>query len=337
MGGVIDGMPSGIAIDMEEIQRMVDRRRPGRGAASTTRQESDRVEVLSGIFEGKTLGTPIGFIIRNEDACEADYDLLRYAFRPSHADYTYHMKYGIRDHRGGGRASGRETVSRVVAGAFARLALLEKSITIKAYVSQVGNVSLKRHYKDLDLSQADKNEFCCPDAHVAQQMADAVSAAREAGDTLGGRVTCVVSGLIAGLGEPVFGKLDAELAAAMMSIPAAKAVAVGDGVHMAESMGSQVIDRFVVGEYGCIGLAENHAGGILGGISTGDDICVDVYFKPVATLMRPVETLDVNARPVTLPPRGRHDVCVAPRAVPVVESMAAMTVLDSLLLSLGTF
>ena len=333
MGGVIDGMPSGVPIDLDEIQRALDRRRPGASALVTKRAEADRLEILSGLLDGKTLGTPIGFIVRNTDARSADYEQLRDVYRPSHADFTYQMKYGIRDHRGGGRASARETLSRVVAGAFAMQVLKKRGVEIKAYVSQVGNVELRTPYRQLDLSAVDKNKVRCPDSVAASRMKAAIIEARDQGDTLGGRVTCVVSGVRTGLGEPVAGRLDAELAAAMMSIPAAKAFSLGAGIDMASMKGSEARDPFVVGDYGQVCLEKNHSGGILGGISTGDDIYFDVYFKPVPTLMREVTTLNAAAQAVTIHPHGRHDVCVVPRAVPVVEAMASMVILDAELLA----
>lgn len=337
MGGIIDGMPAGVTIDLERIQYMLNRRRPGQlSETSSPRNESDTLEVLSGIFEGRTLGTPIGFIVRNENARSADYDELRHVFRPSHADYTYQMKYGIRDHRGGGRASGRETVSRVVAGAFALQVLQEMDVQVKAYISQIGPINLTDRYTINDLGSLEANALPCPDHEVTQEMMKCLTVAREQGDSLGGKITCVASGLRPGLGEPVFGKLDAALAAAMMSIPAAKAFAIGDGMEMASRKGSEVLDLFAVNEYGGIELPANHSGGVLGGISTGDDIVCDVWFKPVPTLMCEINAIDDNAHPVTIKPHGRHDVCVVPRAVPVVEAMAAMVILDNLLLSKAT-
>lgn len=332
MGGVIDGMPAGVPIDLAEIQRQLDRRRPGQSPLTTQRDESDDVEVLSGIFEGKTLGTPIGFIIRNKDVRSDDYEHLRNIYRPSHADYTCQMKYGVRDHRGGGRASARETASRVVAGAFAMQVLKKFDVSIKAYVSQIGDVALTAGYQQLDLSITDNNDVKCPDGAVAEQMVAVINEARSHGDTLGGRVTCVVQGVRPGLGEPVAGRLDAELASAMMSIPSAKAFSLGLGAAMSSMRGSEALDPFERGDYGQVQLRHNYSGGILGGISTGDDIYFDVAFKPVPTLMQEMPAIDCDAQPVTIAPRGRHDVCVVPRAVPIVESMAAMVLLDNLLL-----
>ena len=300
MGGVLDGMPAGVDIDLDELQRFVDRRRTGQTTGSSTRAEQDRVEVLSGIWQGKTLGTPIGFIIRNIDARSTDYDEIARCYRPNHADYTWQAKYGIRDPRGGGRASARETVARVVAGGIAMQALSRLGITVEAVFSPVDPVELERVAKD--------------------------------GDTLGGIISCVVKGVPAGLGEPVFGKLHAQLAAAMMSIPSVHGFEYGDGFGMAAKRGSEVMDRFVKGEDGSIGTETNHSGGILGGISNGEDITMRLAFKPVPTLMHPIPTIDGDGNPVTLQPRGRHDVWVLPRAVPIVEAMAAIVILDNYLI-----
>ena len=331
MGGVIDGMPSGVEVSFDEVQRFVSRRSPVSAAHSTERIESDSVEFLSGFFEGKTLGTPIGFVIRNNDVRSNDYSALRDVYRPSHADYTYQMKYGIRDHRGGGRASARETVSRMVGGALAMQVLKQYGVKITAYVSRIGDVAIGDG-DEIDLSQIDNSVVRCPNATVSQHMIDAVAQAREQGDTLGGMVHCVLSGVRHGLGEPVFGKLEAELASAMMSIPAAKAFGLGKGMAFAQMCGSEAIDYFEVGDYGEIKLRDNNSGGILGGITTGDDIYFDVAFKPVATMMREMETIDSDGNLMTIKPCGRHDVCVVPRAVPVVESMAAMVLLDAILI-----
>ncbi|MBR5170971.1 MAG: chorismate synthase [Muribaculaceae bacterium] len=300
MGGVLDGMPAGVDIDLDELQRFVDRRRAGQTAGSSSRAEQDRVEVLSGIWQGKTLGTPIGFIIRNTDARSADYEDIARCYRPNHADYTWEAKYGIRDSRGGGRASARETVARVVAGGLAIQALNRLGITLEAKASPV----------DID--------------ELEQVIAK--------GDTLGGIITCVVKGVPAGLGEPIFGKLHAQLAAAMMSIPSVHGFEYGDGFDMAGMRGSEVMDLFEKRADGTIGTRTNHSGGIQGGISNGEDIVMRMAFKPVPTLMRPVSTIDRDGNPVTLQPRGRHDACVLPRAVPIVEAMAALVILDNYLI-----
>ena len=331
IGGVLDGMPAGVAIDMDEVQRVVDRRRPGQSAMTTSRSEDDRVEILSGIFEGVTLGTPIGFVIRNKDHHSVDYSEIKECYRPSHADYTYDAKYGIRDYRGGGRSSARETAARVVGGAIAMQALKQLGITVTAYTSQIGTVMLDAS-KKVDLSIIDSNVVRCPDAKTAALMEAEVLAARAAGDSLGGCVSCVVNGVPAGLGEPVFGKLHAQLGAAMLGINAAKGFEYGDGFAFAGARGSEVMDRFASCD-GMVTTLDNHSGGIQGGISNGAPITFRVAFKPVATLMRDIETIDRNGNPVTLHPHGRHDPCVVPRAVPIVEAMAALVMLDNVLMA----
>jgi chorismate synthase len=300
MGGVLDGMPAGVNIDLDALQRFVDRRRTGQTAGSSTRDEQDRVEVLSGIWQGKTLGTPIGFIVRNTDARSADYDDIARCYRPNHADFTWEKKYGLRDPRGGGRASARETVARVVAGGIAIQALNKLGITIEAAACPLDTAELQR------------------------AMAE--------GDTLGGIIECTVKGAPAGLGEPLFGKLHAQLAAAMMSIPSVHGFEYGDGFELAAKRGSEVMDLFERRADGSIGTLTNRSGGIQGGISNGEDIVMRIAFKPVPTLMREVPTVDRNGNPVTLQPRGRHDVCVVPRAVPIVEAMAALVILDNYLI-----
>ena len=308
MGGVIDGMPAGVEIDMEQLQRFVDRRRTAQSVGSSTRDEKDRVEVLSGIWQGKTLGTPIGFVIRNTDARSADYDEIARCYRPNHADYTWEAKYGLRDPRGGGRASARETVARVVAGGMAIQALETLGITTMAHIVQVG-----------------------PRLDVAD-MDEAIQEAAKDGDTLGGIIECVIKGVPAGLGEPLFGKLHAQLAAAMMSIPSVHGFEYGDGFDMAAKKGSEMMDHFVKRDDGSISTVTNHSGAIQGGISNGEDIVMRIAFKPVPTLMRPVPTIDLEGNPVTLQPRGRHDACVLQRALPIVESMAALVILDNYLM-----
>ena len=333
IGGVIDGMPAGISIDLGVVQHELDRRRPGQSALTTPRKESDRVEILSGLFEGKTTGTPIGFIIRNENQHSADYDNLRDVFRPSHADYTYYNKYGIRDHRGGGRASARETAARCVAGAFAKIALQAYGIDVKAYTSQVGGIALPGTYKDYDLNAIESNAVRCPDAATAEKMADLIKSVKAEGDTIGGIITGVITGVPVGLGEPVFGKLHAALGAAMLSINAAKGFDYGSGFEGVTQRGSEQNDLFVTDNEGHVHTLTNNSGGIQGGISNGEDIYFRVAFKPVATLLREQATIDKEGHAATVKARGRHDACVLPRAVPVVESMAAMTVLDYLLLA----
>ncbi len=330
IGGVLDGMPAGVRIDLDEVQRFVDRRRPGQSAMTTSRNEADRVEVLSGIFEGVTIGTPIGFIIRNKDHHSADYSEIKDCYRPSHADYTYDAKYGLRDYRGGGRSSARETAARVVAGAIAMQALKHWGIGITGFTSQIGKVALGD--SDVDLSIIDNNDVRCPNEVVAEQMHDEVLSARADGDSVGGTVSCVITGVPAGVGEPVFGKLHAQLGAAMLGINAAKGFEYGDGFAFASARGSEVMDRFASKD-GKICTLDNHSGGIQGGISNGAPINFKVAFKPVATLMRDIETIDCNGKPMTLHPHGRHDPCVVPRAVPIVEAMAAIVLLDNILMS----
>ena len=333
IGGVIDGMPAGICIDLGVVQHELDRRRPGQSALTTPRKESDRVEILSGLFEGKTTGTPIGFIIRNENQHSADYDNLCDVFRPSHADYTYYKKYGIRDHRGGGRASARETAARCVAGAFAKIALQTQGISVKAYTSQVGGIALPGTYKDYDLNAIESNAVRCPEAATAEKMADLIKSVKAEGDTIGGIITGVITGVPVGLGEPAFGKLHATLGAAMLSINAAKGFDYGSGFAGVTQRGSEQNDLFVTDNEGHVHTLTNNSGGIQGGISNGEDIYFRVAFKPVATLLREQATIDKEGHAATVKARGRHDACVLPRAVPVVESMAAMTLLDYLLLA----
>lgn len=336
IGGVVDGMPAGIDIDLSFIQSELNRRRPGQSKITTSRQEADQVELLSGVFEGKSTGCPIGFIVRNENQHSQDYENLRTVFRPSHADYTYQSKYGIRDHRGGGRSSARITISRVVAGALAKLALRQLGIEIQAYTSQVGDICLDRDYHHYDLSLTEQNAVRCPDLQKAAEMEQLISEVKAEGDTIGGVITCVVKGCPAGLGEPEFGKLHAELGSAMLSINAVKGFEYGDGFDFASRRGSEVNDRFVSKDQ-VIRTTTNHSGGIQGGISNGEDIFFRVAFKPVATLLRPQETVDMEGNPTTLTARGRHDPCVLPRAVPVVEAMAAIVILDHYILAESKF
>ena len=332
MGGVIDGVPAGIAINVDEVQRFVARRRPGQSSITTSRNETDTVEFLSGIYEGMTLGTPIGFIVRNSDHRSKDYSEIARCYRPSHADYTTEAKYGIRDPRGGGRSSARETVARVVAGAVAMQALKQLGIGVVAYTSQIGHVALEADYHSIPLYTIDDNAARCPDEEVARRMIATIEEARRDGDSLGGMVTCVVTGVPVGLGDPVAAKLHAQLGAAMLSINAAKSFEIGTGKAFATMRGSEAMDSFEMVD-GRVRTATNHSGGIQGGISNGENIYFHVAFKPVATLMRPIDTIDRDGRQVTLQPHGRHDPCVVPRAVPIVESMAAMTILDHYLMN----
>ena len=331
IGGVIDGMPAGIDIDLDFIQSELNRRRPGQSQLTTSRQEADKVELLSGVFEGKSTGCPIGFIVRNTNQHSNDYDNMRSLFRPSHADYTYQTKYGIRDHRGGGRSSARITISRCVGGALAKLVLRQKGISVQAYTSQVGNIALDRDYQRYDLSLTDMNPVRCPDPEKAAQMEDLILKVKGEGDTIGGIITCVIKGCPAGLGEPEFGKLHAALGQAMLSINAVKGFEYGEGFEGVTARGSEQNDIFR-SENGRITTVTNHSGGIQGGISNGQDIYFRVAFKPVATLLQEQETVDKDGNPTTLTAKGRHDPCVLPRAVPVVESMAAMVILDNILL-----
>lgn len=347
IGGVVDGMPAGIEIDMAFIQNELNRRRPGQSQITTSRQEPDQVELLSGVFEGKTTGCPIGFIVRNQNQHSQDYENLRTLFRPSHADYTYYIKYGTRDHRGGGRSSARITISRVVAGALAKLVLRQLGITIQAYTSQVGDITLERDYHLYDLSLTETNAVRCPDAGKAREMEALIQQMKAEGDTIGGVITCVVKGCPVGLGDPEFGKLHAQLGSAMLSINAVKGFEYGEGFAGVTQRGSEQNDIFVPHEanaphetyepheshkpHNSYSTLTNHSGGIQGGISNGQDIYFRVAFKPVATLLRPQETIDLEGNATTFTARGRHDPCVLPRAVPVVEAMAAMVILDNYL------
>lgn len=333
IGGVIDGMPAGVEVDMDFLQAELDRRKPGQSALTTARKEGDKVELLSGVFEGVTTGCPIGFLVRNENQHSADYENMRNLFRPSHADFTYQTKYGIRDHRGGGRTSARETIARVVGGAFAKMVLRSKGIRITAYTSQVGEIALDKAYGELDFSEIEKNPVRCPDPQKAEVMAQLISEVKADGDTIGGIVTCVIEGCPVGLGEPVFHKLHAQLGAAMLGINAVKGFEYGEGFAGVTARGSEQNDVFVPAPNGGITTLTNHSGGIQGGLSNGQDICFRVAFKPVATLLREQQTVDRQGNTVTLKARGRHDPCVLPRAVPIVEAMAAMVILDNFMLN----
>jgi len=336
IGGIIDGCPSAITIDNKFIQSELDRRKPGQSSITTSRNENDSVEFLSGIFEGKTTGTPIGFMVKNQDQHSSDYDHLKNVYRPSHADFTYQNKYGIRDHRGGGRSSARETIARVVGGAIAKTVLHKLKINITAYTSQVGYIRLNQSWNDLDLSTIDSNPVRCPDAATAEKMIRYIQQIKEEGDTVGGVITCVCEGIPAGLGEPVFGKLHAALGNAMLSINAVKGFEYGLGFDSVKYKGSEINDRFFHHSNGKIGTKTNFSGGIQGGISTGEPIYFRVAFKPVATLMKEQQAMDEDGDIVTLHGKGRHDPCVLPRAVPIVEAMAAMVILDYYLMNKAT-
>jgi len=326
IGGIIDGCPSGIELDLEKIQIELDRRKPGQSKIVTQRKESDTVQFLSGLFEGKTTGTPIGFIIPNENQKSKDYSHIEDAFRPSHADFTYQKKYGIRDHRGGGRSSARETANWVVGGAVAKQIL--KDVQIDAYVSSVGDLFLEKPYQELDFTKTESNIVRCPDAEIAAEMIEKIEKVRKSGDTIGGTVTCVIRNVPIGWGEPIFDKLHARLGQAMLGINAVKGFEYGSGFCGAGMLGSEHNDLF--NEDGT--TQSNLSGGIQGGISNGMDIYFRVAFKPVATIMQQQETINSKGELVTMQGKGRHDPCVVPRAVPIVEALAAMVLADFKLL-----
>lgn len=330
VGGIVDGMPSGLDIKTDYIQRQLDRRRPGQSEIVTARNERDSVRLLSGIFEGKTTGTPIGFEVLNTDQHSGDYDNIRHTFRPSHADYTYTRKYGIRDYRGGGRSSARETVARVVGGAIAMQMLEPLGIRICAYTSQVGAISVPAGFVP-DFDSVDNNIVRCPDNDTAVRMIEYIRQVKKQGDTVGGIISGVITGCPAGLGEPVFDKLHARLGAAMLSINAVKGFDYGMGFDGVTKTGSQTIDNFYY-DGNRVRTVTNYSGGIQGGISNGESITFRVAFKPVATLLREVDTIDDSGNSTILNARGRHDPCVLPRAVPVVEAMAALVIADMILL-----
>ena len=336
IGGVVDGMPAGIDIDLEFIQQELNRRRPGQSKITTSRQEADQVEILSGVFEGKSTGCPIGFIVRNTNQHSQDYENMRCLFRPSHADYTYYNKYGVRDHRGGGRSSARITISRCVGGALAKLVLRQLGVSVQAYTSQVGPIALNRDYRQYDLSLTEKNAVRCPDIEKAREMEALITQMKAEGDTIGGIITCVIKGCPIGVGEPEFGKLHAALGAAMLSINAVKGFEYGEGFDGVTARGSEQNDVFY-SEGGHITTKTNHSGGIQGGISNGQDIYCRIAFKPVATILTEQETVDLEGNATTFKAQGRHDPCVLPRAVPIVESMAAMTILYYILLKKAAF
>jgi chorismate synthase len=327
LGGIIDGCPAGIELDFTAIQHEMTRRKPGQSAIVTQRKEPDEVQFLSGIFEGKTTGTPIGFVIPNTNQKSDDYSHISNSYRPSHADYVYEKKYGIRDYRGGGRSSARETASRVVAGAIAKQFL--KDMKINAFVSSVGNIKLEKPYQELDFSEIEKNPVRCPDPEMAAKMEEEIRIIKKQGDTIGGTVTCVIQNVPIGLGEPVFDKLHAELGKAMLSINAVKGFEYGSGFDGAKMKGSEHNDL-----YNNDGTTKtNRSGGIQGGISNGMDIYFTVAFKPVATIIQMQPTIDKEGNSVDMMGKGRHDPCVVPRAVPIVEAMAAIVMADFTLLN----
>lgn len=331
IGVVIDGCPAGLEIDLSFIQQELDRRKPGQSAITTQRKESDNFEVLSGIFEGKTLGSPIAITIKNEDARSDDYVHLKETYRPSHADFTYQQKYGIRDYRGGGRASARETAARVIGGAVAKQLLKDAGIEINAYVSGVGEISVKKNYQQLDLTKTETNVVRCPDKETAHRMIELIQETKAKGDTVGGIVSCVIKNTPVGLGEPVFDKLHADLGKAMLSINAVHGFEYGSGFAGTCQKGSEHNDVFEKDADGKIATHTNNSGGIQGGISNGMDIYFKVAFKPVATIMQIQNTVDKGGNETKFKGKGRHDPCVVPRAVPIVEAMAALVLADHLL------
>jgi chorismate synthase len=319
LGAILDGCPAGLSISEEEIQKDLDRRRPGQSKFVSQRQESDSVRILSGIFEGKTTGTPIALIIYNEDAKSRDYDTIKDLFRPGHADYTYLKKYGIRDYRGSGRASARETVARVAAGAIARKLLAQEGIEIVGYVTQIGSVVARK----IDFSQISQNPFFCADADVVPEMERMLQQVMSEKNSIGAKIEVVAKGVPVGLGEPVFDKLDAVLASAMMSINAVKAVEIGAGFEVVSMRGSQNSDPITP-----TGFVSNHSGGILGGISNGDEIVVRMAVKPTSSFAIPQDTIDIHGNPAKISTKGRHDPCVGIRAVPIAEAMMALVLAD---------
>lgn len=340
IGGIIDGCPAGLKIDIEFIQAELSKRKPGQSKIVTQRKEDDIVEILSGVSEGVTTGTPIGFVIKNTNQKSQDYSHIKDKYRPSHADYTYETKYGVRDFRGGGRSSARETACRVVSGAIAKQVLKHYGIQVDAYVSQVGDLKVMKHYSELDLSTTYNNEVRCPDEHLVDMMYNYIDKVRKEGDTIGGIVSCVISGTPVGLGEPVFDRLEADLAKAMLSINATKGFEIGSGFDGITQKGSEHNDAFYiknpllgrdkgVGEK--VSTRTNNSGGVQGGISNGEDIFFNVAFKPVATIMQKQNTVNKNLEEVEITGKGRHDPCVLPRATVIVESMAAMVIVDHIL------
>jgi chorismate synthase len=329
VGVVVDGCPPRLALDAAEIQRDLDRRRPGQSRLTSPRDEADRAEILSGVFEGRTLGTPIAILVRNLDARPSAYEEMKDLYRPSHADFTTEAKYGVRNWQGGGRASARETVGRVAAGAIARKLLATLGgVEVLAWVRRVHEIEAKVDPARVRLAEVEANPVRCPDPEAAREMAERIDAARRAGDSLGGEVECVARGVPAGLGEPVFDKLEADLAKALLSLPASKGFEIGSGFAGTRMTGSEHNDPFLPGEGGRPRTASNRSGGVQGGISNGEPIWVRVAFKPTATIAKAQQTVDREGRAVTLEARGRHDPCVLPRAVPMVEAMMCLVLAD---------
>ncbi len=329
IGGIIDGCPSGLMLDLDAIKREMNRRKPGQSTLVTQRKEDDEVIFLSGIFEGKTTGTPIGFMIKNNNSKSKDYDHIANVYRPSHADYVYDKKYGIRDHRGGGRSSARETACRVVAGAIAKQLLTK--LNIVAYVSSVGEIAVEKSYEELDFGEIESNLVRCPDIEKATEMEELIRAIKKEGDSIGGTITCVIQNVPVGLGEPVFDRLDAEIAKAMLSINAVKGIEFGSGFEGSKTKGSQNNDSILPNGK----TKTNNAGGVVGGISNGMDIYFKIAFKPTATLMLNQTSIDTQNNIVTVKGKGRHDACVLPRAVPIVEAMTALVMIDMFIEEFG--
>ncbi len=332
VGGVIEGVMPGIDIDLDFIQHELNRRRPGQSAITTPRDEKDKVEILSGVLEGKATGTPIGFLIWNADQRSKDYGNIKDVYRPSHADYTYQQKYGIRDHRGGGRSSARETIARVVAGAIAKLILKNYGVEINAYTSQVGSIKLEKSYAEMDLSKAEDNIVRCPDAEVAEKMIEYIDQVRQDKDSVGGVITCVVKNAPVALGEPVFDKFHAQMGKAMLGINAVKGFEYGMGFKASEMKGSEHNDEFYMNE-DKVRTKTNRSGGVQGGITNGEDIYMNVAFKPIATILKEQNTVNKQGEEIVSTVKGRHDPCVLPRAVPIVEAMAAMVMVDMIYLN----
>jgi len=331
IGVIIDGCPPGIKIDLDYIQSELDRRKPGQSSIVTQRKEADVVEIQSGVFEGQSTGTPISLYIKNKDQKSKDYSHIADKYRPSHADYTYAKKYGVRDYRGGGRSSARETAARVAAGAIAKTILSSHGITINAYVSQVGDLKLAKDHNKLDFSLTENNIVRCPDTEMAETMIAYIKDIRKQGDTVGGMVSCVIKGCPVGLGEPVFDKLHAELGKAMLSINAVKGFEYGSGFRSLSMKGSEHNDLFTTDDHGKVKTSTNFSGGVQGGISNGMDIYFNVAFKPVATIMQDQTSIDQEGNDAVVTGKGRHDPCVVPRAVPIVDAMAALVIVDFLL------
>jgi chorismate synthase len=329
IGGIIEGCPAGLEIDKDIIQKDLDRRKPGQSKVTSSRKEDDKVQLLSGIFEGKSTGTPIGFLIPNINSKSKDYSNIKDVFRPSHADYTYEEKYGLRDYRGGGRSSARETACRVVAGSIAKQLLNNYGVKISAYVSSIGNIFADEKKVDLN-KDYDSNIVRCPDPSASNKMINLITDLKSKGNTVGGQIKCFISGVEAGLGEPVFDKLHADLGKAMLSINAVKGFEYGSGFNGSKMTGAEHNDEFIV-ENGNVSTKTNNSGGIQGGISNGEEIYFKVAFKPVATIMSKQNSIDKEKNNVELSVKGRHDPCVVPRAVPIVESMAAIVLADHLL------